>query len=202
MYPSIADLFRALELGGTLPLVRLAEGSAKDCKQALDAGTGGVIVPMVESAGQLRAIHEAWCWPPVGTRGVGFSRANLFGKFFSEYQDEARSPLLVATIENIRAVDELPEILAVNGLDAILIGPYDLSASMGVTAKFDDQDFLSAINKIKRFSDEASTPCGLHIVKPSFEELNLKIKEGYRFLAYSIDAVFLYKGAQNRDEGI
>ena len=192
----LPDLFRALELGGTLPLVRLAEGKAKDCKQALDAGAGGVIVPMVESAGQLRAIHEACCWPPVGTRGVGFSRANLFGKFFSEYQDEARSPLLVAMIENIRAVEELPEILAVNGLDAILIGPYDLSSSMGVTAKFDDQDFLSAMNKIKRLSDEASKPCGLHIVEPSSEELKQRIMEGYRFLAYSIDAVFLYKGAQ------
>jgi 2-dehydro-3-deoxyglucarate aldolase len=198
----LPDLFRALELGGTIPLVRLAEGRAKDCKQALDAGAGGVIVPMVESAQHLRSIHEACCWPPVGTRGVGFSRANLFGKFFSEYEDEARSPLLVAMIENIRAVDKLPEILAVNGLDAILIGPYDLSASMGVTAKFDDQDFLSAMNKIKRLSDEASLPCGLHIVQPSFTELNLKIKEGYRFLAYSIDAVFLYKGAQIRDEGI
>lgn len=198
----LPDLFRALELGGTIPLVRLAEGRAKDCKQALDAGAGGVIVPMVESAQHLRSIHEACCWPPVGTRGVGFSRANLFGKFFSEYENEARSPLLVAMIENIRAVDKLPEILAVKGLDAILIGPYDLSASMGVTAKFDDQDFLSAMNKIKKLSDEASMPCGLHIVEPSFKELNLKVREGYRFLAYSIDAVFLYKGVQNRDEGI
>lgn len=198
----LPDLFRALELGGTLPLVRLAEGKARDCKQALDAGAGGVIAPMIESAGQLRGVKEACCWPPVGTRGVGFSRANLFGKFFSEYQDEARSPLLVAMIESIRAVDELPEILAVNGLDAIMIGPYDLSASMGLTARFEDRRFMSAMEKIKRLSDESSIPCGLHVVEPSSEELKQRIMEGYRFLAYSIDAIFLYRGTQNKDERI
>src|SRR5689334_11700428 len=78
----LPNLFRALEHGGTLPMVRVAEGSPKDCKQALDAGAGGLIVPMIESATQLQAVIEASCWPPVGRRGVGFSRANLFGKYF------------------------------------------------------------------------------------------------------------------------
>jgi len=74
----LPDLFRALELGGTLPLARLAQSQTKDCKQALDAGAGGVIVPMVESAEQLMQVRDACRWPPAGTRGVGFSRANLF----------------------------------------------------------------------------------------------------------------------------
>ncbi len=187
----LPDLFRALELGGTLPFARLAQGSTKDCKQALDAGAAGVIVPMVESARQLKSIHEACCWPPAGKRGVGFSRANLFGKHFSEYQEEAQSPFLVAMIENIKAVEELPDILAVQGLDAILIGPYDLSASMGLTAKFEDRAFQEALLTIKSLSDKAVIPCGVHVVDPSPDELKRKIEEGYRFLAYSIDAVFL-----------
>ena len=62
----LPDLFRALELGGTLPLVRLAHGQPKDCKQALDAGAGGVIVPMVESAEQLIQVRDACRWPPSG----------------------------------------------------------------------------------------------------------------------------------------
>ena len=98
----LPDLFRALELGGTLPLVRLAQGHPKDCKRALDAGAGGVIVPMVESAQQLREVRDACKWPPAGTRGVGFSRANLFGKHFSVYQEEAQQPLLVAMIEHFK----------------------------------------------------------------------------------------------------
>ena len=81
----IPDLCRALELGNTLPLVRLAQGHSKDCKQALDAGAGGVIAPMVESAEQLLLIRDACRWPPAGTRGVGFSRANLFGRHFDAY---------------------------------------------------------------------------------------------------------------------
>ena len=88
----LPDLFRALELGDTLPLVRLAHGHPKDCKQALDAGAGGVIVPMVETASQLIAVRDACRWPPAGTRGVGFSRANLFGKHFEAYREEAQAP--------------------------------------------------------------------------------------------------------------
>ena len=81
----LPDLFRALELGGTLPLARLAQGGSKDCQQVLDSGAGGVIVPMIENAEQMEGIRQACCWPPNGRRGVGFSRANLFGKYFEKY---------------------------------------------------------------------------------------------------------------------
>lgn len=187
----LPDLFRALELGGTLPLVRLAQGDAKECKQVLDAGAGGVIVPMVETAEQLIAVRDACCWPPAGTRGVGFSRANLFGKNFEVYRVEAQVPLLVAMIEHTRAVDNLEEILSVDGLDAILIGPYDLSASMGATAQFDEPKFISAMERIRTLCRDANIACGVHIVIPVTDTLKQRIREGYRFIAYSIDAVML-----------
>ena len=192
----LPDLFRALELGGTLPLVRLAEGGPKDCKQALDAGAGGVIVPMVESAGQLLAVRDACRWPPAGTRGVGFSRANLFGKHFDAYHEEAQAPLLVAMIEHIRAVENLGDILAVEGLDAILIGPYDLSASLGLTAQFDHPSFKDAMRRICDMAKRANVPAGVHVVPPSMDELDQRIAEGYRFIAFSMDAVFLHTAAQ------
>jgi 2-dehydro-3-deoxyglucarate aldolase len=187
----LPDLFRALELGGTLPLVRLAHGQPKDCKQALDAGAGGVIVPMIETAEQLNAVRDACRWPPAGTRGVGFSRANLFGKHFDAYREEAQAPLLVAMIEHHRAVANLEGILAVDGLDAILIGPYDLSASMGLTAQFDHPEFCAVMEKIRALAEAHAVPAGLHVVAPSRDELNRRLDEGYRFLAYSIDAVML-----------
>ena len=84
----LPGLFRALELGGTLPLARLAQRQTKDCKQVLDAGAGGVIAPMIESASQLEQVRNACRWPPAGLRGVGFSRANLFGKQFESYREE------------------------------------------------------------------------------------------------------------------
>ncbi|MDO8752686.1 MAG: aldolase/citrate lyase family protein, partial [Anaerolineales bacterium] len=187
----LPDLFRALELGGTLPLARLAQGHPKDSKQALDAGAGGVIVPMVESAEQLAAVRDACRWPPAGTRGVGFSRANMFGKHFGSYTEEAQAPLLVAMIEHSRAVDNLEDILRVEGLDAILIGPYDLSASMGLTAKFDSPEFIAVMDRIRILCIQHNIPCGVHVVMPEPAQLEQRISEGYRFIAYSIDAVFL-----------
>lgn len=187
----LPDLFRALELGETLPLARLAQGHPKDCKQALDAGAGGVIVPMIESAEQLVAVRNACRWPPAGTRGVGFSRANLFGKHFDAYREEAQAPLLVAMIEHIRAVEHLREILGTDGLDAIMVGPYDLSSSMGLTARFEAPEFIAVLERIRTLCMEHGIPCGLHVVAPDTKILKQKITEGYRFIAYSIDSVFL-----------
>jgi 2-dehydro-3-deoxyglucarate aldolase len=187
----LPDLFRALELGHTLPLARIAHGAPADCKQALDAGAGGIIVPMIESADQLIKVRDACRWPPAGTRGVGFSRANLFGKNFNQYQAEAQAPLLIAMIEHRRAIDKLDEILAVEGLDAIMIGPYDLSASINLTAQFTHSDFLQAMAEILRKCNDAGIAAGVHVVQPSKVELEQRLNEGYRFLAFSIDAVML-----------
>lgn len=192
----LPDLFRALELGNTLPLARLAQGNQKDCKQALDAGAGGVIIPMVESASQLKEIRANCCWPPAGQRGVAFARANLYGRNFKDYNKEAQKPLLVAMIEHHKAIDQLDKILIVEGLDAILIGPYDLSASMGLTSEFSHPDFIHNIDRIKVLCKEYKTPVGIHVVDPSIEQLKMRIEQGYQFLAYSMDSVMLRTSAQ------
>jgi 2-dehydro-3-deoxyglucarate aldolase len=192
----LPNIFRALELGGTLPLARLAEGSLQNCKQALDAGAGGVIVPCIESAEQLEKISNACRWPPAGNRGVGFSRANIFGGMFEEYRKEAQAPLLIAMIESIKAVKNLEEILAVDGLDAILIGPYDLSASLGLTAQFEHEDFCAVMNTIIKKTQLSKVASGIHVVAPARNELLERINQGYQFIAYSIDAVFLRVSAQ------
>jgi 2-dehydro-3-deoxyglucarate aldolase len=195
----LPDLFRGLELGNTLPLARVAQGKVKELKQALDAGAGGVIVPMIDNAKQLEEVRDAINWPPTGKRGVGFSRANLFGRRFDDYVEEAQQPLLVAMIEHIDAVENLDDILQVEGLDAILIGPYDLSASMGLTAAFNEQEFIDVIDIIKEKSNFAKIPFGIHIVTPSKTDLIDKIENGYCFIAYSIDAVFLSVNSINPD---
>jgi 2-dehydro-3-deoxyglucarate aldolase len=187
----LPDLFRALELGGTLPLARVAQGHPKDCKLALDAGAGGIIVPMIESAEQLIAVRNACRWPPAGTRGVGFARANLFGRHFDVYRDEAQAPLLVAMIEHVQAVENLQAILGVAGLDAIMVGPYDLSSSMGLTAQFENIEFLAVMEKIQTLCTERGIPYGVHVVEPDIKILTQRIADGYSFIAYSIDSVFL-----------
>lgn len=193
----LPNIFRALELGVTLPLVRLAEGTAKDCKQALDAGAGGVIVPMIETAAQLIRARNYCRWPSSGTRGVGFSRANHFGETFDNYAIEAQQPLLIAMIENVKTLDELDQILQVGGLDAVFIGPYDLSASMGLTGQFEAVEFSKAMKTIRERCAAHRVPCGIHVVMPDVAMLRQRLSEGYLFIAYSIDAVFMYSSCKN-----
>ena len=144
----LPDIFRAIECGGAAPFARLPEAAKSQIKSALEAGAQGLIFPMIESREQLdRAID--WSvypgqdsWRAAGEtaaeyRGVGYCRANVFGKDFENYRQERAPELfLVAQIEHIRAVDNLDAILTHPRLDAIMVGPYDLSGSMGLTAQF------------------------------------------------------------------
>ena len=154
---------------------------------------------MIENAEQLKMVRKACCWPPVGTRGVGFSRANLFGKNFESYKKEAQSPLLIAQIEHINAVNNLEEILQVDGLDAIIVGPYDLSASMGITGEFDSQEFIDIMENILSLCKKHNVPCGDHVVEPDQKLLKKRIDQGYRFIAYGTDGVFLFNSSINPD---
>jgi len=187
----LPDLFRAIELGGSLPLARLSGNEPNLCKRVLDAGAGGVIVPMINKREQLDAICDAIRWPPAGNRGVGFSRANLYGRHFQEYSQEAQSPLLVAMIENIKAFEDLQGILSVKGLDAVLIGPYDLSASIGKTGQFDDPQFIDLITELKTICQNLKVPYGIHIVDPNEVKLKEVIAAGAKFIAFGVDGVFL-----------
>lgn len=193
----LPNIFRAIELGGSLSLVRLADNKKKEFKIALDSGAAGVIIPMIETADELKQAIEWTCWPPAGKRGVGYSRANLYGDSFNEYKEEAQEPIVVAQIENISAVKNLRDILKVKGLDAIFVGPYDLSASMGITGDFDNKEFKEISKEIVNLAGEHNIPCGLHVVEPDADQLSLAIQEGNRLIAYSIDSVFLNYFAKN-----
>ena len=194
---SLPDLIRAIELGNTLPLVRLSSHSLSECKNAMDAGSSGVIVPMVSNAKQLETIRSATSWPPSGSRGVGFSRANLFGKEFKKYNIFAQNPILIAQIEHIDSLNNLEAILEVNGLDAIIIGPYDLSASMGITGEFDHPDFQNVIQKILKLARTKKIPCGEHITEANPDIVREKIRQGFTFLAYCTDGIFLFSNSES-----
>jgi 2-dehydro-3-deoxyglucarate aldolase len=187
----LPDLFRALELGCTLPLARISNGTAQNCKEALDAGAAGVIVPNIQNAQQLIEVRDACRWPPAGKRGVGFCRANQYGRKFSSYAKEAQAPFLVAMIEDSRALPGLDAILKVEGLDAVLIGPYDLSASLRITGRLENPQMQAACRTILQKTKMVKVSCGVHVIDPSKEELAKKIRQGYRFLPYSIDSVML-----------
>lgn len=191
----LPDLFRALELGNTLPLVRVSQGKQKDCKQALDAGAAGVIVPNVQDCEELKETINYCRFPPAGKRGVAYSRANLFGQNFRAYCKEAQNPFIVVMIESIKAVQNLEEILDVKGIDAILIGPYDLSASMGITGDFKNTEFKKILKKILNLSKKKKIPAGIHSVNPTISEVKKIINDDYKFIACAMDTIMLRKSA-------
>ena len=193
----LPNIFRALELGNTLPLARISEGSPNNCKRALDSGASGLIIPKIESKKQLEFLIKSCKWPPDGFRGVGFSRANLYGENFVNYKEEASQPLVVGMIETKLGLENIKEILSVQGLDAILIGPYDLSASLGLTGEISHPKVEEAIDYILKCCTKFNIPAGIHIVDPSVKEIKNKIQKGYRFIAYSIDTVFLNLNCKN-----
>ncbi|NBU06861.1 MAG: 2,4-dihydroxyhept-2-ene-1,7-dioic acid aldolase [Acidimicrobiia bacterium] len=193
----LPDLFRAIELHGAVPLARVALPDGSLCQQALDSGAAGVVIPRVESASQLTEIVAGCMWPPSGKRGVGFSRANLFGRMFEDYKTEAQQPLIVAQIESKNAVASIASLLAVRGLDAVMIGPYDLSASLGVPGQVDHPDVRACVSEVLKACRKAGVPSGMHVVTPDPKRLEEEIAAGHRFLAYGVDAVFVSHTAQN-----
>ena len=191
------EIFRVIEMHNKIPLVRLANHDVKDLGQIFDSGCSGVIIPNVKKSKDLEKIIKHSCWPPRGKRGVGFSRSNMYGRFFNKHKDTAQKPILIAMIEDISALKNLDKILSVKNLDSVLIGPYDLSASLGKPGKFNNKDFKTAIKTIKNKCKIKKIPIGMHIVEPSKKILKQKIKEGYQFIPFSLDTVLLNKSLDN-----
>ncbi len=196
----LPDVFRALERWGTLPFARVAAADMTMIKAALDSGARGLIFPMIESRAQLDDAI-AWSLYPGGRefaggrRGVGFSRANVFGLDFAAHVDGenglGHDLVIVAQIEHVNALADLDGIFSHPRLDAYMIGPYDLSASMGLTGRFDHPDFLAALAQIEQKAEAHNKAKGYHVVQPNPDDLRAKAAQGYTFLAYGIDALFL-----------
>ncbi len=209
--PSILpNIVRAIECGGAVPFARLPEAGKVWIKAALEAGAHGLIFPMIESAKQLEMAINLSTYPGqdfwrTGAaapeyRGVGFCRANQFGKTFTHYREKiAPQIFIVAQIEHIRAVENIEAILATKRLDAIMVGPYDLSGSMGLTGEFDNPEFQAAMNKIAEACARHDVVMGAHVVQPDPALLKAEIERGSRFIAYGIDTVFLWQAAQRPD---
>jgi 2-dehydro-3-deoxyglucarate aldolase len=193
----LPDVFRAVSLGGTAPFARVAHCDMTGIKSALDSGAQGLIFPMIETRAQLDEAISWALYPPAGTRGVGFCRGNLYGRNFDHGMAQAAETVFVAQIEHIRAVENIDDILSHPRLDAIMVGPYDLSGSMDCTGDFAHPQFTAALARIESAAKARQIPMGLHIVSPDPAELARRTAQGYRFIAYGLDAVFLWNAAQN-----
>ncbi len=186
------DLIRIIELCGCTPLVRVGENNLTIIKRVMDAGSHGVIVPMVNSKEDCLKAVEALKYPPIGKRGVGLARAQGYGFDLPKYkkwlQEES---ILIVQIEHINAVNNLREILSIKEVDGFIVGPYDLSASIGKIGELNSIEMKSILKEINKASKEMDVISGIHVIPPDPNQVLERTKEGYRFIAFSLDSLIL-----------
>lgn len=186
------EMIRVIDLAGVVPLVRLTSNDANQIKRVMDAGAHGIIVPMVNSAEAAARAVSAVHYAPQGTRSVGLGRAQGYGSSFTDYMAwQKEGPIVMVQIEHQKAVDNLQAILSVPGLDGFIIGPYDLSCSMGIPGEFENKEFKSALEHIQQVARGIGIPAGLHVVEPDRAQLERALQVGYRIIAYGVDFRFL-----------
>jgi len=198
MEHSVIDYYEAQKLIATIQakglkaFVRVGENNTRIIKRVLDAGADGIIVPMVNSkADAIKAINSVK-YPPIGKRGVGLARAQGYGFDFENYKNnKAENIKLIVQIEHIDAVNNLEEILSLDGIDGTFIGPYDLSGSMGKPGRYNDNDVKAVIEKYEITAKKYDKLVGYHVIEPDHKLVEEKIKSGYDFIAFSLDTYFL-----------
>jgi 2-dehydro-3-deoxyglucarate aldolase len=186
------NLIAHIQHGGAAALVRVSKNEEVIIKRIMDAGADGVIVPMINSADDARQAVNYVKYPPHGKRGVGLARAQKYGTGFDDYKQWLHNEsVVIAQIEHIQAVENIDAILDVPGIDGIMIGPYDLSGSMGYPGEYDRADVKAAIEKVEQACKAKNKPLGFHVIQPDHQLMTDKINKGYRFLAFSLDFYFL-----------
>ena len=196
---TIINLIGHIQGNGMQALVRVSKNEEVAIKRVLDAGADGVIVPMICNKEEAKQAVEFVKYPPIGKRGVGLNRAQKYGTAFDTYQEWVKDEVVViAQIEHIDAVNNLEDIFLVPGIDGIIVGPYDLSASMGYPGEYDRPDVQAALLKIDEVAKRLDKPLGFHVIDSGYQKTLEKINNGYSFLAFSLDFFFL--GDKAREE--
>ncbi|MEL4013680.1 2-keto-3-deoxy-L-rhamnonate aldolase [Dryocola clanedunensis] len=189
---TVQDLYHQLQAIAAYrsqPVIRPVEGQKSLIKQMLDIGARTLLIPMVDTAEQAREIVSATRYPPLGTRGVGASvaRAARWGRV-ENYMAQANEELCVLIqVESKTALDNLDEILEVEGIDGVFIGPADLSASLGYPDNADHPEVQKTIEQSIRQIRRAGKAAGFLAVSPDMA--HRCIEWGANFVAVGVDTM-------------
>lgn len=199
---ALIDVVQTARLAGVSPIVRPRDTEYDLIAGTLDTGADGLIVPRVESREQAERLISYSKFPPLGVRGCG-TTANL--DFKTEDWRVAlpwlnEQVLLATQVESLKAIDALDEILSVQGIDVALVGPLDLSISLGVPGQFNDPTFVAAVDRVIAICKAHHVVSGIVIgppaaVKPWWEK-------GMRFFSCGSDLAMLSAGAAANVEGV
>ena len=191
--PEIQAILQAA--GRTPCLVRLPSGENTPISKALDAGAEGIIVPQVNSAEQARQVVESARYAPLGRRGRGLARAHRYGLKLAEYSATANDTVaVVVQAEHRDAVKDIRSIVRVEGVDAVLVGPYDLASSMGRAGEVDHPEVKQAIATVRAACLEASMPVGIFGLNAA--AVAPYIDQGFSLIVVGIDVLLLGDAAK------
>ncbi len=182
----VEAVFQAVERHGVSPMVRIGNLDGDLARRLLDLGAAGIIVAAVEDAGAFESFARFCLYTPDGHRGVGLSRCNTWGDDFDDYRENFR-PVLVPMIETRRGVEAATKLATLSEVDALFLGPYDLSSELGCTGNFKSADFVAAVDSVRKAC--SGKAFGIHQVEPDLDELRERIREGFTMLAYGTDVV-------------
>ncbi len=186
------QLMQIIELSGITPLVRVGENNPAIIKRVMDAGAHGGIVPMVNNREDAIRAVNAVKYPPAGIRGVGLARAQGYGLEFDKYRKWVnRNSIVVVQIEHIKAIENLEDILSIDGIDASMIGPYDLSGSLGMPGDLENPKMKKLLARYEKVSKKLNKPMGFHVVQLDIKKAVSFKKRGYVFIAVGLDTLYL-----------
>mgnify|MGYP001604891720 CR=1 FL=1 len=185
------------QAGGVVCLPRIASHNSEMVRRLMDSGADGMIVPMVQNAQDVEKMI-AWAkYPPLGRRGFGVSRAQGYGMDFSEYTKTwNESSIMIAQIESIGAVDRIDEILSYKELDGVMVGPYDISGSLGIPGQLEHKKVIDAGKRVIAACKRHGKSCGTQLIEPNEQRIKKALAIGFSFVILSSDVFLLWKWAE------
>lgn len=182
-------------------LVRVPAAAEVPIKRALDLGAAGIIAPQVNTSAQAADVVRFSRYAPEGARGVGLARAHGYGVDVEAYLSSANDrTAVVVQAEDVRAVENIEAIVAVAGIDAVLLGPYDLSASLGRMGRIDDPLVVEAIEHVTRVCKAAGMPLGYFGV--SADGVRPYMERGFALVVAGVDTLYVANGARRLLEAL
>lgn len=198
----MSDLIKSAEFGGMAPIVRIADVTHKEIQRAVDNGAQGIIVPCLKTVEDFKKAVDLAKFPPIGNRGFIKGRGSGFGNepwatgsLVDYMKNSNEHVLMIPQCETKEALENIEEIIQIDGLDGIFIGPFDLSISMGIPAQFDHPDYKAAIARIQKACNEAKKFC--MIFASSVEESRKDLEAGMDAIAVSIDTIVFTEAYRN-----
>jgi len=190
-------IIAACHAAGSLCLPRIASHNMEMIKRLLDSGADGVIAPMVSTAAEANRLVEWIKYPPKGKRSYGIARGQGYGFDFEEYTSNwNESSTLVVQIESAEGVDNIVSIINIPEVDGVMLGPYDLSGSLGIPGQLDHPAVTKASKKVIKACGLAGKVCGTQIVAPNRDRIEQALSEGFSFIVLASDIFVLWHWTQ------